>query len=357
MPATRTAPTLTAGGPLPSLTGMRWLAAFTVFLYHVKNFGYLGGPPGRFADWAFTPGMTGVSFFFILSGFVLAWSARPGDRPGLFWRRRLARVYPLHLVTALAALALAFSLLPRLRPSGPPEALANLLLVNTWYRPWWQALNPLSWSLTCEAFFYAAFPLIYLALRRPGPRAVAAVAVGAALTVIILPVGYSLAGLGWDTPSSFPPARLPEFVLGVALGRLLQTTVWRGPGLKASMAITLAGYVLTGYVPGEYTFAACTVLGMALLIPAAAAADLNGTPSVWRRPLMVRLGELSFAFYLVHLLLMRVGERLFGGHPQLGFLPGMGVTAMAFTTCLAMAWALHEAVERPGRRWIMPRSR
>lgn len=343
------------GGQLPSLTGMRWLAAFTVFLYHVRNLEYFGGRPGEVVAWAFTPGTTGVSFFFILSGFVLAWSARPGDRARAFWRRRLARVYPLHLVTALAALALSFTLLPHLRPTGVPETLANLLLVNTWYRPWWQALNPISWSLTCEAFFYAVFPLLWLAIRRLTPRALAAFAVCSALVVIVLPAVTAHFHVGWDVPSSFPAARLPEFALGAALGRLLQTTTWRGPGVKASMAITVAGYVLTAHVPGEYGFAACTVVGMSLLICAGAAADLNGTPSLWRRPVMVRLGELSFAFYMVHLLVMRVGERLFGSHPRLPFWPGLGVAAAVTAVCLGLAWVLYTVVEVRGRRWIMSR--
>jgi peptidoglycan/LPS O-acetylase OafA/YrhL len=43
---------------------------------------------------------TGVSFFFVLSGFVLTWSARPDDIATGFWRRRIARIYPVHLVTA-----------------------------------------------------------------------------------------------------------------------------------------------------------------------------------------------------------------------------------------------------------------
>ena len=156
---------------LPSLTGMRWAAALLVFLSHIKNFGYFGGTAGKLVDWAFGRGSIGVSFFFILSGFVLAWSVRDGERAVTFWRNRIARVYPLHLVTAGIAVILAFTLIPALRPSGVPEALANVFLVSSWNFEWWQALNPVSWTLTCEAFFYALFPVLYAALRRLGTRA------------------------------------------------------------------------------------------------------------------------------------------------------------------------------------------
>ncbi|MFF3404422.1 acyltransferase family protein [Streptomyces sp. NPDC002659] len=163
---------------------MRWIAAFVVFVYHVQNFGYFGGAGGRIVDWAFGAGATWVSFFFILSGFVLAWSARPGDNARGFW---------------------------------------------------WQTLNPVSWSLTCEAFFYAAFPALYAALRRLGPPSLAVLVVAGTAAVSLLPVVNNHFALGWAL-SSFPLARFPEFVLGAAIGRLVQVDAWREPGSEASMA-------------------------------------------------------------------------------------------------------------------------
>lgn len=94
---------VTHPGPLPSLTGLRWVAALLVFCLHTRNLGYFNGQARHFADWGFGAGSTGVSFFFLLSGFVLGWSARSDDRPTAFWRRRFARLYPVHLVTACIA--------------------------------------------------------------------------------------------------------------------------------------------------------------------------------------------------------------------------------------------------------------
>src|SRR5690349_2309269 len=152
---------------LPSLTGLRWVAALLVFGLHVNNFRYFDGTTGRVVTWAFGAGATGVSFFFVLSGFVLTWSARPGDRAPAFWRRRAARILPVHLVTAAIALVMALTLEHQSMPSLR-QGLANVLLVHSWWRPWWQTLDPVSWSLACEAFFYALFPLLALGLRRVG---------------------------------------------------------------------------------------------------------------------------------------------------------------------------------------------
>ncbi len=332
---------------------MRWVAAFVVFVYHVRNFGYFGpDQSGRLVNWAFGAGAAGVSFFFILSGFVLAWTARPGERARTFWRRRLARIYPVHLATAAVALLLAYTLVPGLRPSGIREAVANLLLVSSWNPQWWQALNPVSWSLTCEAFFYAAFPALYAVLRRLGPRGLTVLALSGGAVVVLLPWANTHHALGW-TLYSFPLARLPEFVLGAALGLLVKAGAWRGPGLDVSLAITLTGYFLTAQLPYEYGYAACTVTGLALLIPAAATADLTGTPSFWRHPRMVRLGEWSFAFYLIHILVMRTGEALFGARPHLAAVPALVATVAALALSLVLAWALYEGVERPGRRLVL----
>ncbi|WP_308301130.1 MULTISPECIES: acyltransferase [unclassified Crossiella] len=337
-----------ANGQLPSLTGLRWVAALIVFLYHVRNFGYFDGPAGGVLHWAFDAGATGVSFFFILSGFVLAWSVRPGEPVTTFWRRRFARIYPVHLVTAVLALALGATLVPGLLPSSGNETAANLLLISSWWPDWWQALNPVSWSLVCEAFFYLCFPLLFVLLRKGSAAWLYAVAAAAVLVVLALPfLGLAL--------YSFPLARLPEFVLGVALGLLVRNGWWRGPALDLAVAVTLVGYFLTAQVPGDFRFAACTVLGFALLLPAAAMADLTGTQSIWRHPRLVVLGEWSFSFYMIHLLVLRLAEMVLGTAPRLPFWWALAAFTVVFTVSLLLSWLLYEQVEKPARRLLLRR--
>ncbi|MFF7122212.1 MULTISPECIES: acyltransferase family protein [unclassified Streptomyces] len=340
---------------LPSLTGLRWVAALLVFGLHVNNFGYFGGEAGHIVTWAFGAGATGVSFFFVLSGFVLTWSARPRDRALAFWRRRIARVYPVHLVTLTVAFAMAYTLAHQSKPT-PKQALANVFLLHSWWRPWWQTLNPVSWSLACEAFFYAAFPLLILLLRRLGARG--ATALGGLSVVAVLVLARADAHHWMDESIySLPAARLPEFVLGAVTARLVLLGRWRGPGLEASLALAIIGYFLVPQVTPGYSATVCTLAGFTLLIPAAAVADAYGLPSLWRHPRMVRLGELSFAFYMIHLLVLRAGTNLLGTKPHFGVLAGLAVTAVAFTLSLGLSWLLYEAVERPARRLLLRRRR
>ena len=85
-PGSASAPAPAGFSRLPSLTGLRWLAAFIVFCYHIGTLGVIHspvlGPQSRTEQhWEtlFSQGDIGVAFFFILSGFVLTWVAKPGD--------------------------------------------------------------------------------------------------------------------------------------------------------------------------------------------------------------------------------------------------------------------------------------
>src|SRR6266496_2959700 len=90
--------------PLPSLTGMRFIAASCVVANHALFINLF--PPGLAGDWEIVirqASWTSVGSFFVLSGFVLTWSARPGDAARTFYRRRFFRIYPQHLLTFVVA--------------------------------------------------------------------------------------------------------------------------------------------------------------------------------------------------------------------------------------------------------------
>jgi peptidoglycan/LPS O-acetylase OafA/YrhL len=81
-------------------------------------------------------------------------------------------------------------------------------------------------------------------------------------------------------------------------------------------------------------------------------ADLRDEQSFWRSPTMVRLSELSFAFYMVHLLVIRVVRRAAPGLVRLHSTPELFVVAGIFVVSLGLAWALYEYVETPCRRFL-----
>ncbi|WP_270353181.1 acyltransferase family protein [Microbacterium testaceum] len=177
---------------MPSLTGLRWATAMLIFGHHLMAVNYFGGNAGVAWGVLFEAGKTGVTLFFILSGFVLAWGYKPQQSAGSFWWHRVARIYPLHVVGVGLALVAAATLIPEIRTDGAAPLAANLLLVNGWVPDWWQAGNPASWSLVCEAFFYLAFPFLIRPLVRLSTRG----------QVIVVAVALALVALARRSPPS-----------------------------------------------------------------------------------------------------------------------------------------------------------
>ncbi|MFG3494215.1 acyltransferase family protein [Streptomyces sp. NPDC047928] len=362
---------------LPSLTGMRFIAAAMVFVFH-GSLERLFRDFGVQEDYAFavaTAGSIGVSFFFVLSGFVLTWSARTSDTVPRFWRRRFFKIFPNHLVTFVVALVLMAWAGQR---TGLTEGVANFFLLQSWVPEFqfFNSVNGVSWSLSVELLFYLSFPLLIKVVRAiPENRLwlAAAVVVAAVLLMplvaqVFLPDQPSM--MPWGPASLtqiwfvyiFPLVRALEFLLGMVLARIVLTGRWIGLGLLPATLLVVAGYVASLYVPFLYGFVAATVIPLALLIPAAATADVAGRKTWLSTRTMVWLGEISFAFYLVHRLVMTYGHLAFGRAPNgygLAWSTPVGIAFLVavFAVTLLLAWALYALVERPiMRRWASPRA-
>ncbi|MFJ8857572.1 acyltransferase family protein [Streptomyces sp. NPDC102451] len=351
---------------LPSLTGMRFFAAFLVFLCHSFVLGYFDrATESALRPYAFAIGWLGVEFFFVLSGFVLTWSAREGDTPRRFWRRRLAKVFPNHIVTWVAAVLLAFG-------AGwavdLPKALPSLLLVHTWY-PALEVIvsvNVVTWSLACDLFFYLMFPLLHTLVRKIPVRRLWWWAAGVAVTVMVLPA-IAYAGLPGTPPLpgqdmsltqnwflvSFPPVRLLDFLLGVIMARIVLTGRWIRFGPLPAVALLAAGFLLqVSRFPGVYSLTALIVVPIALLIPAVATADVRGGFTPFRSRALQWLGTVSYASYLAHYLVLAHAHTVLGTGRTWGAVSATGILAALFALTTLVSWALLRLVEEPAmRRW------
>src|SRR5580765_6799201 len=171
---------------LPALTGIRFYAALLVFLSHVPLI------PGmdRMAEHhlVFDAGVVGVSFFFVLSGFILTYnyadvfslSLGHHDYRKFVWDR-LTKIYPVHC--SITLLMIPLQLLSPNLPLDWRAAPVHLLLAQCFWPspepPFYKYLNVPSWSISCEWFFYlcASFILYALAGRYLRSALIALVAV------------------------------------------------------------------------------------------------------------------------------------------------------------------------------------
>lgn len=344
---------------LDSLTGMRFFAALLVFGYHAQQYGT------GFGLGVFDAGMTGVSFFYLVSGFVLAWSAQPGTAAGTFWMRRFARIYPAYLAAWVVSLAL-------LVVTGAGIAATDLLaptLLQAWVpdQDVYFSANAVFWSLSVEAFFYALFPWLIRLVRPLTTRTLTVVAAGCVATTVAL-AAFAQAFLDTAPPvwaiTIFPPARLPEFVLGMVLALLVTRRAelwpaWMSPAPASVLAV--AAVVAAGYAPIAFSRAAVTVIPFAVLVCAVAVSDLRGSSSVLRHPRLVDLGIWSYCLYLIHTEVLMVWDTVLdklGAAPEtLGPAAFVAACALALIGSVIAAWLLHIVVERRFERRLRPKGR
>jgi peptidoglycan/LPS O-acetylase OafA/YrhL len=358
---------------LPSLTGLRFFAALLVFFFH-SSLSNSPIPPNDpinpFADSGIAhayeqtflnTGYIGVSFFFVLSGFVLTWSARPGQSVRAFWRRRMTKIFPNHLVVFTASLILFAGA----TISSVGQWLPNMLLVHTFFpQPEINlSVSPPSWSLGSELLFYLVFPLLIVPIRKIRDGALWAwSAVVVAGTVVVQLVSMYLIPA---TPKSaitpisdmqfwfgylFPPGRLFEFALGMLLARIVLAGRWPSRiGIGVSLGLCAIGYAAGFVLPFEYTFIAATIIPIGALIASVASADVAGRRTWLRSRPMVWLGEVSFGFYLVQGVSIFYLRSLLNGSTY--GVPGAVLLIVGFFgASLLGGWLLYRFVEMPAMR-------
>ena len=198
----------------PALTGLRFFLALWVILQHLTGPGQkLEAPALLLPHGLFTlirGGYQAVTTFFVLSGFVLTrsyaatvWSRRNTLRYAL---GRVARVYPVYLLS----LAVVAPFILADRTAGKAGYLAaHFLLVQAWLGAIPVNWNTPAWSLSCEMFFYAMFPLAALFIQRANWRNIALVAaIAICLTRAMWAVGIS--------DNIKPLVHLSDFLMGIA---------------------------------------------------------------------------------------------------------------------------------------------
>ena len=299
---------------LNGLTSLRFLAALLVFGYHGNVL--LGDESLRATRVLFGAGSAGVDFFFLLSGFLLAWVYRPNDKTLAFYRRRIARIYPTYLVTLLIGIALVAAS----DPSRLARGWATPFLLQAWLPDPTNvlAINVPAWSLSAEIFFYALFPFVIRFLLSMGRGfhysllallfvVVVVLSAPQVESLVVEATGYHL--------SYFPPARLPEFIIGMLVGLQIKQHGFPRIPTWIPALLSLAALVGVGWSDSSWGTAAICLVPFLMLIAAVARHDALGMTSLLHHPWLVRLGIWSYGFYLIHVLTLSIvhtGLKFFG---------------------------------------------
>jgi len=350
---------------LDALTGLRFVAALGVAFAHLPHLHYdasVSGVGRRFL----TEGGIGVPFFFVLSGFVLAYAyhkrlANP-DRSALkeYYFSRVGRVWPVHLLT----LVLAWQFIPNpTQPNTALSALLNALLIHAWppNLAHVQTFNSVSWTLSIEVFFYLCLPLLLWkdAKWNASPLRLTLATLPALLIPLTLTACLSPYAKWWSLyfGSICPLVRMGEFVVGMLLGLAFVRSEPKSVRTRVTLRWTLyeLGAVLgvvglihqSHEVPllmranGYYTAAVALVV--------AVFARQHGYLSAFMASRVPRyLGEISFAFFMLHFVVfvqlgVHVPPEVLGAWPRATLYIGAATLA---------ASVVHHTFETPLRTWI-----
>lgn len=348
---------------LNNLTVARFVAALMVYVHHSSAAEYQSMPADFFRNVA-NNGHVGVSFFFVLSGFVLAASnlerlSTFGFTSTLsFYWKRGARIIPLWLVASAPFIIKALQ-------ESDPRLLPYLTFTQAWSGNVTVsfALLAVAWTLSVEVFFYLVFPFVAAAVssfrgKWLGPSLIAIgllIPTAAALYYEFRPELASLAPSNPDSSHRWlyrsPLIRLGEFIAGIGGFVLVaRWNLWRSQAAWLGMLLFAAvSLILTMGLQDKTPLIRVMPYAAMFVLVVIALAHLErlGAGITWRIPIL--LGEASFAFYLIHQYYFKLTLQ-----PPLVEAFGLSVAQTAvLLAAICTSVGLHLMIEVPARTILL----
>lgn len=360
---------------LKELTGARFFAALGVLVVHFV--GYTSPAPNWLIR-GFAIGAWGVSFFFILSGFILAYNyagwfqqqVRFGQYRD-FLRARFARIYPMHFLALCCITPLCLYINFRTRSFAQGTTISwvgSSLLVQSIIPKMLMNWNGPAWSVSCEAFFYIICPLFLVSLSYIKFNKTKLIYMIICLYIIevttfsivvimryrlgaalhILPV-WAILKLAYCSPLF----RVEEFLIGCCLGVMLlgggmiRSRTMRNIGLTIFLAFLCIAFMAGVILPIDYLYMgisyplATPVFAMTVLCLASGPTFLSW---ILGSPWTVLLGEASYSLYLLHWELKIALEHHFGNHTP------WSLTLFALALTVIASIIMLKFVETPARQ-------
>ena len=355
---------------LPALTAIRAFSAVNILLFHFSN-------PHDFGPFAAVVdgGYVAVSFFFVLSGYIMAYNYAGRAMSGTldkreFWMNRIARLYPVFLLgLAISVQMLAAEWHAQTHPMFFAGVILTPLMLEAWHPVLATFWSTPAWALSVEVFLYGCFPWL---ARIRGPRKTGRLlglwwAVWACgmllplLYIVLRPDGAGVPGRfsgGWwlRALKFFPVQHLPTFVCGILLARI-QARVTATHFLRCVLALFgiagVFGFQTLAYHTGDRLWL-YPLMHDPLLVPFYACIIFGLSADHWlawliARPWLVALGEASYCLYILHFNLWQLLH-------DRGLLAWMHLTRwdpwISYALIIAVSMLAYRWIELPARSLI-----
>ena len=309
-----------------ALTSVRFFAALYVLLFHAAPVLVPTSSIPTVVLHTISFGYVSVSFFFLLSGYILSIAylganARKLEPLNRFYIARFARVYPLYILTLFVDLpdwfvahAKSFTGYAGAVLPACGVLLQHLVMLQAW-TPHIRGIDRPNWSLSVEAFLYLLFPFVAIRIWRLQSKSI--VMLGLALWVGGLGLVHLFAGhISLDAIMFLPAFHLSTFFLGIALARWQILNQERLESSMAAFFLLLVALVLGALFFRHAESIDRAYLNDGMLAPLFAALILavsinTQLPArLLSHPLLRRLGDASYALYLFHFPILHYFQRL-----------------------------------------------
>ena len=293
------------------LTISRFFAALWVVFLHLYILMPAGLQSSSFLSRnpMFKLGFLGVTFFFVLSGFILG-KLYPGKvNKESFYLKRFLRIYPSYFIVLAVLVAIPILEFPRTIAYCAPV----FLLFNAWIPSASQNLLGPAWSLTCEAFFYLIYPFVSKTiLRKDKSISLPIIVLTFVPTVVGLLMASGHGGFEYLQNSRvvfFPLVHVPSFLVGILFSRIKLM-----PGKTALVSLATIFFILAvklvwkDDLPFQMGIMALPFAALIWALAGERQPDARGTVTSF----LLLLGNARYVLYLVHLPILLILQKL--GH-------------------------------------------
>lgn len=334
---------------LEPLTSLRFFAALVVFIWHSQLFSSVLNK--------YYFGELGVGFFFLLSGFILTYVYYFGSKLNnnidvfKFYIARIAKIYPIHLITFLISIPLVLSAYGIIL-SSPIEwslvrnAFYNLMLIQSLFSDQLilYSYNNVSWSISAEIIFYIFFPLIMYIVNIFKNKLNKKNIIYVMLILWFIIALYN--GFNSQNRIVNPIFRISEFTLGIMACLLFNKIGNIKKSLSTKLEIGAIVFLICSLL--LYPYLSQDIMTVTAMIPAMLFliiifANQSGSISqILSNKVLIFLGNISFSFYMIHMLVLR-------------YMNGIGNTknaCFAFVITILLSIFSYYVIEEPARKRI-----
>lgn len=375
------------GTYMPALTGIRFFAVFHIFLFHLlAAYGArTEEAKGLFASFDNAPatllvfisrGWMSTSFFFLLSGFILAYlywgqDGRLTMTRKRFWALRLTRIYPIHLIVMVILLLMLFPW--NLQQGMPlslliPSALANLALVQAWYPPWVPIWSWPTWTISTLLFLYLITPWLMETMSRLSRQQLIGLMAALPFISVIPTIAYTVYVAKGGTPgmhldifiADTPIFWVPYFAAGMLITRIFALSrfdareyqqTWFSWGDAAFVVVIVIACVPGIEQPLKFFVRQGLLMPLYIVMIIDLARGRGLAARLFSLPGMGFLGETSYSIFIWQMLVMLIAHITIGMNPAIG--PYQVWISIALIIVLAISSTF--LVEKPLARRIRRR--